>query len=94
MADTFPPANADESVPERDRPLPTNDDPGGAHTKGYSADPRPAVPVPESDPIPRAPAPAATSQVHQPEKEGKVQPTGRGEGREHSPSDRPMAADR
>jgi hypothetical protein len=30
-------------------------DPGGAHTKGYSADPEPGLPVPEDGPIPLAP---------------------------------------
>jgi hypothetical protein len=82
-----------QPAPERDRPLPA-DDPGGAHAKGYSADPRPDADVPEQDPIPLQPSPAATSQVHQPEKEGKAQPTGREDRGAEAPNQRVMGADR
>ncbi len=52
------------------------DDPGGAHAKGYSADPDQGVPdVPE--PVPLADAPPGG--IHVPERDDGVQPTGRSE---------------
>jgi hypothetical protein len=75
-----------------DEPLPAGD-PGGAHAKGYSADPRPEVPVPAEGPLPLAPAPETHPAVHQPEREGKVQPTGRRE-EEYTPNDRLTGSDR
>jgi hypothetical protein len=51
-------------------------DPGGAHSKGYSADPDPTVPdLP--DPIPLVDAPPGG--IHVPERDQGVQPTGRSE---------------
>jgi hypothetical protein len=40
-----------------DQPVPAPQDPGGAHAKGYSADPDPAPAVSDQDPLPLAPAP-------------------------------------
>lgn len=67
----------DTPTPARTDPgLPPADDPGGAHAKGYSADPDPAAPdVP--DPVPLARAPAGGIRV--PERDDGVQPTGRAE---------------
>ena len=76
-------ANTDEPRPvteaKLDEPLPTTNDPGGAHGKGYSADPRPGVDVKDEGPVPLAPGPDTHPAFHQPEREGKVVPTGRGE---------------
>jgi hypothetical protein len=77
-----------------DEPLPTANDPGGADAKGYSAEPGPEPPVKDSDPLPLAPAPDTHPAIHQPEREGKVQPTGRGEETEYTPNDRLMGSDR
>jgi hypothetical protein len=74
-------------------PLPTANDPGGAHAKGYSAEPGPA-PVVKQDPVPLAPAPDTEPAVHQPELEGKVRPTGRRGETGYSPNDRLMGSDR
>ena len=75
----------------RDVPLPTADDPGGAHAKGYSADPRPEAPAPAAGPVPLAEVPdPSESSVRQPERDGKVRPTGRGEPGGYSPNDRLM----
>jgi hypothetical protein len=79
----------------RDVPLPSTNDPGGAHAKGYSADPRPEAPAPEEGPVPLAAVPDPTeSAVRQPERDGNVQPTGRSEPGCYSPNDRVMGADR
>jgi hypothetical protein len=76
-------------------PLPGGGDPGGAHSKGYSADPRPGRPVPPRDPVPLAPAPeVTTSQVHQHERDADVKPTGRSEPGEYKVNDRLMGSDR
>ena len=74
-----------------DEPLPSGDDPGGADAKGYSADPRPEAPAPATGPVPLA-TPPDPSAVHQPEREGKVQPTGRRQ-TEYSPNDRMLGSD-
>ena len=76
-----------------DDPLPTVNDPGGADSQGYSADPRPERDVGEKDPIPLAPAPDANPAIHQPESEGKVRPTGRKD-ETYTPNDRLMGSDR
>ena len=62
-----------------DEPLPTADDPGGAHGKGYSTDSGPGAVDKGEDPVPLAPGPDTHSAVQQPERDGKVVPTGRGE---------------
>jgi hypothetical protein len=89
MAETTPPiaVNLDE-------PVPTPDDPGGAHAKGYSADPRPETPVSADEPLPVVDVPDGPSQVVQPERQGHVRPTGRSEPGDYSPNDRLMGSDR
>jgi hypothetical protein len=44
--------NAQPSQSSLEEPLPSADDPGGAHVKGYSADPKPEKEVKEEGPIP------------------------------------------
>jgi hypothetical protein len=68
----------DRTTAEADEPLPTANDPGGAHAKGYSADPAPGGSV-ARDPVPLAPAPDDPSPIKQPERAGKVKATGRRE---------------
>ena len=76
-------------------PVPATDDPGGAHAKGYSADPRPEAPAPASGPVPLAAAPDPDeSAVQQPERDGKIRPTGRSEPGGYSPNDWLMGSDR
>lgn len=88
---------ADTNLEPRDIPLeepvPTPDDPGGAHAKGYSADADPNANTNPKGPIPLAAAPDG-AQIHQPEREGKVHPTGRSEPRDYTPNDRLMGSDR
>ena len=64
----------------------TTSDPGGAHSKGYSADPDPSYTAPETDPVPLAPVPNTDSKVRVPERDNHVQPTGRKE----LPDDEPV----
>lgn len=75
-------------------PLPTNNDPGGAQAKGYSADPRAEKHVQAAGPVPLAAVPDSESHVRQPEREGKVHPTGRSEPGDYTPNDRLMGSDR
>jgi hypothetical protein len=77
-----------------DEPLPVPVDPGGAHAKGYSADPRPESAAPEDEPVPLAPTPDGPSAVHVPERDNHVTPTGRKEPGSYSPNDRLMGSDR
>lgn len=44
-------------------PTPAPDDPGGAHRKGYSADPQPGADVPEDGPVPLADLSPSGAQV-------------------------------
>lgn len=88
---------ADTNLEPRDIPLedpvPTPNDPGGAHAKGYSADADPNTNPNTKGPIPLA-APPEGAQICQPEKEDKVLPTGRREPRDYTPNDRLMGSDR
>lgn len=88
---------ADTNLEPRDIPLndpvPMPDDPGGAHSKGYSPDEDANAAANLKGPIPLAPAPEGT-QIRQPEREGKVTPTGRSEPRGYTPNDRLMGSDR
>jgi hypothetical protein len=85
---------APQNIP-LDDPLPSPDDPGGAHAKGYSADPQPeATKVPDKGLVPLAPGHDGESAVRQPERDGKVRPTGRSEEHGYSPNDRLMGSDR
>jgi len=77
-----------------DTPLPTTDDPGGAHAKGYSADPRPEKKVKDTGPVPLVAGHDAESSVRQPERDGHVRPTGRSEPGDYTPNDRLMGSDR
>ncbi len=52
-------------------------DPGGAHTKGYTAETGPDPNVPAEGPLPLAPGRGGA--IQQPERDGDVQPTGRQE---------------
>jgi hypothetical protein len=70
------------------------DDPGDAHSKGYTAEPGPRPTVPDDRPIPLAPMPGGPSQVRQPEREGKAQATGRKEPGRYTPNERLMGPDR
>src|SRR4051794_32919165 len=79
-------------APPTDLRLPA--DPGGAHIKGFSADPRPAADVPEEGPIPLAPEPDRDTAIHAPERDRHVHPTGRAEPRGYGPNDRLMGSDR
>jgi hypothetical protein len=83
-----------EQPPSMDAPVPAPDDPGGAHAKGFSADPRPEQSVPASDPVPLAEAPEGGSGVRVPERDNHVRPTGRSEPHDYTPNDRLMGADR
>ena len=75
--------DADARTPAHPTPAPTADpglppanDPGGAHAKGYSADPDPHAPD-AAEPIPLADAPPGG--IHVPERDDGVRPTGRSE---------------
>jgi hypothetical protein len=76
-----------------DPPLVPADDPGGAHAKGYTADPTPGVKVPDDTPIPLADPPPGAA-IIQPEWSGKVQPNGVKEPGDYTPNDRLLGADR
>ena len=92
----------DPNAARMDEPLPTADDPGGAHGKGFSADAGSGTAAPP-DPVPLAPGPDQHPAVRQPEREGKVQAVGRsgpggsqtqGSGKGASANDRLTGADR
>jgi hypothetical protein len=76
------------------QPLPSVNDPGGAHAKGYSAESGPAPPVKDKDPVPLAPGPDQPAAVRQPERDRDIHPTGRSEPRDYTPNDRLIGADR
>jgi hypothetical protein len=76
-----------------DEPVPTPQDPGGAHAKGYSAEPGSAPPVPEG-PIPLAEGPDTHPAFSVPERDNDVRPTGREEPGEYTPNKRLMGSDR
>ncbi len=74
-------------------PVPSPDDPGGSHSKGYTAEPGPEPPVPEKDPVPLANLPEPHPHVLIPD-EGPLPPTGRSEPKDYTPNDRLMGSDR
>jgi hypothetical protein len=86
-------ARGTDAAGRMDEPLPTADDPGGAHAKGYSADPLPGEAIPAEDPVPLAPAPDQQG-VRVPERDNHVRPTGRSEPHGYGPNDRLMGSDR
>jgi hypothetical protein len=75
-------------------PIPTANDPGGAHVKGYSADPKPEAKVETEGPIPLAEVPKECTGVRVSERDSKVHPTGRSEPQDYTPNDRLMGSDR
>jgi len=70
--------------------IPPANDPGGAHAKGYTADPDPNAP-PVPDPIPLAAAPPGEP-IKVPERDSGAAPTGRSEPRPYDPNERAAAA--
>jgi hypothetical protein len=54
-------------------------DPGGAHGKGYSADPGPSLPVPDNDPVPLADDSDVRGHVRRRDEDAVSPPTGRDE---------------
>ena len=89
-ADVIP----DNNAPEMNAPTPAPTDPGGAHAKGYSADPRPEEVVQDNDPLPLAQGPDNHPAFRVPERDDHVQPTGRSEPGDYTPNDRLMGSDR
>src|SRR5262249_26857796 len=73
--------------PAQDPPLPSADDPGGAHGKGYVAEPAPAPAVPHRDPIPLDHAAQGTGRVRKPEAARTLRGAGRTERKPHRPTD-------
>jgi hypothetical protein len=71
--------NDELAAPGDDDPTPAPIDPGGAHAKGYSADPGPQEDVDVPDPVPLAPGPSKHPAVRVPERDNNVHPTGRSE---------------
>jgi hypothetical protein len=78
--------------PANDPPLPKANDPGGAHRKGYSADPGPVPAAPDQDPVPLADE--AGGHVRKPDDDPALPATGRSEPKAYSPNDRVMGSDR
>jgi hypothetical protein len=83
-----------EPLPDADPgpPLPPANDPGGAHAKGYSADPDPHAPQ-LPDPIPLA-TDVPDGAIHVPERDPGVQPTGRAEPEPYNPDERVVSGAR
>jgi hypothetical protein len=95
MADRpTPPATADRNNPDLDEPLPNANDPGGAHRKGYSADPGPAPAVPEQDPVPLADDGQVRGHAQKRDEDAVLPPTGRAEPGDNTDNDRLIGADR
>jgi hypothetical protein len=72
-----------------DDPFPLPDDPGGAHHKGYSADPDSPAQIPSQDPVPLASE--VPGHARKPDQHGAVGRSGRTGG---SPGERVTGADR
>ena len=79
-----------EEAARLDEPLPAADDPGGAHAKGFSADPAPEKDVPTDGPVPLTEGPSVHPAFRVPERDNHVEPTGRSEPKEYGPNDRLM----
>jgi len=81
-----------ESIPDKDDPALTKAaDPGGAHSKGYSAEPGPTPPVPDNDPIPLVDDRDFHGQVRRRDEDAVLPPTGREAPSTYSPDDRTIA---
>jgi len=74
-------------------PDPPIADPGGAHSKGYTAEVGP-LPHVGDGPVPLAAVPDPPPPIHVPERDNHVTPTGRSEPGEYTPNDRLIGADR
>jgi hypothetical protein len=94
MADDPLDRHKDKYAAKIDDPVPAPDDPGGANTKGFSADPGSGPHVKDQDPLPLAGGPDTHPAVHVPERDNEVRPTGRRDQRGYSPDDRVLGADR
>ncbi len=82
-------------MPDR-KPANTNPavaDPGGAHSKGYSADPEPAPPVPDNDPLPLADDRDVHGHVQRRDEDVVLPPTGRTDPPDYQPTDRTIAGE-
>jgi hypothetical protein len=81
-----------ESIPDQDdRALRKHVDPGGAHSKGYSAEPGPTLPVPDNDSLPLAKERDTRGHVRRGDEDAVVPPTGRETPATYSPDDRTIA---
>jgi hypothetical protein len=87
-------ADKDKQEDLANEPIPAPTDPGGAHAKGYSADPAPEKPVGEEGDLPVSKGPGVPHPIHVPERDTNVRPTGRGEEKDYTPNDRLMGSDR
>jgi hypothetical protein len=88
----MPEATKMNDVPDSvDEPLPVADDPGGAHRKGYVAQPGPERDVPDDGPIPLASDSDVHGHVQKPDQSHSVGPSG---SRGGSSNERVMGADR
>jgi hypothetical protein len=84
MPDQIPP-DADLALSDI---IPNAADPGGAHKKGYSADPEPGIPAPDNDPVPLADDREVHGHVQKRDEDTVLPPTGRSGPPEYSPDDR------
>lgn len=87
MADDPTAAEADSD------PIRTVADPGGARSKGYSADPGPAPPVPDNDPVPLADDRDVHGHVRRRNEDTVLPPTGRTDPAVYPPNDRTIAGE-
>jgi hypothetical protein len=74
-----------------DEPVPAPNDPGGAHGKGYSAQPGSGRPVKDDDPVPLASDADTGGHVRKPDQSHALPSAGPGQ---DSGSSRVMGADR
>ena len=90
------PQEEDRMEVEAGEPLAGVNDPGGAHIKGYSADPRPEPPVPAEGPIPLASASDEAPAVREQElqRENGIRATGRDDSDFEKSDERVIGADR
>ncbi len=86
-APTTNPADAEAM----DKAVSAVNDPGGAHRKGYSAQPGPARPISDNDPVPLAPDSEIQAHVQKPD-QSQATPGSTSTG--YSPNDRVTGADR
>ncbi|HEY1380445.1 MAG TPA: hypothetical protein VGF55_26830 [Gemmataceae bacterium] len=87
MADRSPTDPNDQTLSEL---APHAADPGGAHRKGYSAEPGPTSPVPDDDPVPLAADEDVRGHVQRPDEDAALPPTGREDPPTYPPEDRTL----